>query len=147
MEAMLTPVPARPVAGSLLLVDDMNEDALLLASLLAPLKARIVIARSAEEAWTILDGQAVELVVTDLNMLGASGLDLARELLGRHDVPAVIFMTGSPRAEDEIAAFALGAVAYLQKPVNVEHLIGLAREIFDARSALRTSKAATESAA
>ena len=36
-------------------------------------------------------------------------------------------MTGSQLAGDRIAALALGAVAYLKKPVDVTQLIGLAR--------------------
>jgi DNA-binding response OmpR family regulator len=82
------------------------------------------------------------LVVTDLNMPGASGLDLVRELRKRRDVPAVIFMTGSMSARDEVAAFELGAIAYLPKPVDVGHLIGLAREILRTRCAQRTIDAA-----
>jgi two-component system OmpR family response regulator len=123
----------RPFAGRVLLVDDMQEDAELLAELLEPLGASIVVAQSAEAALKILDKQIVDLVVTDLNMPGASGLDLAREIRTRHDAPAVIFMTGSQRAEDKVAAFELGALAYLQKPVDVGQLIGLAREILRSR--------------
>jgi DNA-binding response OmpR family regulator len=136
----------RPVAGGVLLVDDMLETAQLLAYLLAPLKTTVTVAGSAEEALTILDNEVVDLVVTDLNMPGTSGLELARELRTRRDVPAVIFMTGSQLAGDRIAAFALGAVAYLQKPVDVAHLIGLAREILRSRKAERTSGAANENA-
>jgi CheY-like chemotaxis protein len=129
----------RPFAGRVLLVDDMHEDAALLALLLAPLKASVVVARSAEEALAIIDKQVVDLVVTDLNMPGASGLDLARELLRRQDVPAVIFVTGSQIAGDKITAFELGAVAYMQKPVDVERLIGLAREVLRSRCAERAN--------
>ena len=126
--------PARPL-GRVLLVDDMHEDAALLAVLLAPLQASVVVARSAEEALAILDKEVIDLVVTDLNMPGASGLDLARELQGRFDVPDVIFMTGSQRPGDKVAAFEMGAVAYLQKPIDVGHLIGLARDILRSRAA------------
>jgi CheY-like chemotaxis protein len=134
-------IPARPFAGCVLLVDDIDEDAAVLAVLLEPLEASVVVARSAEEALAILDTQVVDLVITDLNMPAASGLDLARELRRRHDPPAVIFTTGSQCAGDRVAAFELGAVAYLQKPVEVGHLIEFAREILHSRCAARTSAA------
>jgi DNA-binding response OmpR family regulator len=51
-------------------------------------------------------------------------------------------MPGSLRAEDEVAAFELGALAYLHQPVDVEQLIGLAREILRSRCAERTTDAA-----
>jgi DNA-binding response OmpR family regulator len=119
----------------------MLEDAELLAELLAPLETSIVVAQSAEEALRILDEQSVDLVVTDLNMPGASGLDLARDLRRRHDAPAVIFVTASQRAEDKVAAFELGALAYLKKPVDVVQLIELARESLRSRCAERTTDA------
>jgi len=134
-------IPGSPFAGRVLLVDDMHDDVELLAILLAPLDASVVIAGSAKEALAILDEQIVDLVVTDLNMPGKSGLDLVREVGARSDVPAVIFMTGSQLAADRIAAFALGAVAYLKKPVDVAQLIGLARAILRSRCAARTSAA------
>ena len=128
----------RPLVGCLLLVDDMYDDLAVLAALLAPLEASIVIARSAGDALAMVDQQAVDLVVTDLNMPGMSGLDLVRQLRGRLDAPAVIFLTGSERAADEVTAFELGAVAYLRKPVDVEYLTGLAREILRVRRGKRT---------
>jgi CheY-like chemotaxis protein len=128
-------VMARHLAGHVLLVDDMHEDSLLLADLLIPLDTNVMVARSTPEALAMLDEQVVDLVVTDLNMPGASGLDLTRELRKRHDVPAVIFLTGSISARDKVEALQLGASAYLQKPVDVEHLIRLAREILASRRA------------
>ena len=132
-EASKSQMPAPPFTGCVLVVDDMHDDSVLLAELLAPLNACVVIAQSTKEALAMVDRQTVDLVITDLNMPDASGLDLARDLLGRHDAPAVIFVTGSLSAKDKIAAFELGAVAYLHKPVDVGHLIGLAREILCSR--------------
>ena len=136
----------RPSAGRVLLVDDEYEDAALLAVLLAPLDANVLVARSTEEALGIVDQRLVDLVVTDLNMPDASGLDLARELADRDNAPAVIVLTGSQSSKDEASALELGALAYLRKPVDVERLITLAREILDRRHAERTGNPDTECA-
>jgi DNA-binding response OmpR family regulator len=56
----------------------------------------------------------------------------------------VIFMSGSPRPEDKVAAFELGAVAYLQKPVEVGHLTRLVREILRRRCVARASDEAVD---
>jgi DNA-binding response OmpR family regulator len=130
----LAETQAAPLAGHVLLVDDMHEDAFLLADLLKPLGASIQVAGSAEEALSIVDHQVVDLVVTDLNMPLRSGLDLARALRLRDDVPAVIFMTGSISDRDKVAALKLGAVAYLPKPIDVGHLIDVARETLRSRA-------------
>lgn len=131
----------RPLVGRVVVVDDMYDDAILLAALLAPLEACVVVARSAGEALAIVDEQVVDLVVTDLNMPETSGLDLMRKLQRRLDVPAVIFITGSTLAGDKVTAFELGAAAYLKKPVDVGYLIELAREILHVRRAKRTNDA------
>ena len=135
------PVLTRPLVGRVVVVDDMYEDAVLLAQLLEPLEATIAVARSAGEALTIVDTQVVDLVVTDLNMPGGSGLDLTRRLRRLRDIPAVIFVTGSTCAADKVTAFELGAAAYLQKPVDVPYLIGLAKEILRVHRARRASGA------
>jgi CheY-like chemotaxis protein len=135
------PVLTRPLVGRVVVVDDAYDDAVLLAELLAPLGASVVVAQSAGEALTIVDTQVVDLVVTDLNMPGGSGLDLTRKLRRRRDIPAVIFLTGSTCAADRVSAFELGAAAYLQKPVDVEYLIGVATDILRVRRASRTSGA------
>jgi len=126
---------ASPFAGCVLVVDDMHEDAQLLAEILAPLGASVVVARSAAEALSIVDQRIVDLVVTDLNMPVRTGLDLAGALRLREDAPDVIFMTGSSSYADKVAAFALGAVAYLPKPIDVERLLDLARKTLDSRCA------------
>jgi CheY-like chemotaxis protein len=139
-------VLARHLTGHVLLVDDVHEDALLLAALLTPLETNVIVARSASEALAMLDEQVADLVVTDLNMPGPSGLDLTRVLRKRHDVPAVIFLTGSLSARDKVEAMELGAAAYLQKPVDVGHLIRVAREILGPRCTNGTDDAAVENA-
>jgi two-component system response regulator TctD len=127
-----------------LVVDDIYDDAVLLAGLLAPLNASVVVAGSAGEALTMVDAQVVDLVVTDLNMPGGSGLDLMRNLRRRRHIPAVIFLTGSTSAADKVNAFELGAAAYLQKPVDCGYLIGLAQEILRVRRVQRMNALAAE---
>jgi DNA-binding response OmpR family regulator len=127
------------LGGKVLLVDDTRAEALLLAAVLDFLNATIEVAGSVEEALAISDGTTIDLVVTDLNMPVASGLDLARELRKRQDIPALIFVTGSHCPRDRAAAFELGALAYLQKPLNVVHFVGVVRDILRSHRAKRES--------
>jgi len=62
------PVSPRIAGDRVLLVDDIYDNAILLADVLAPLNASVVAARSAAEALSIVDAHVVDLVVTDLNM-------------------------------------------------------------------------------
>jgi PAS domain S-box-containing protein len=63
-----------------------------------------------------------DLVITDLNMPGMSGLDVARELLMiRRDLPVVI-TTGYVRAPDVAAARDLGVRDVILKPDTIDEL-------------------------
>ena len=65
-------------------------------------------------------GQACDVVLLDIHMPGADGLQLARELHHMPSAPAIIFVTA--HAEHALTAFDLDAVDYLTKPVRLERL-------------------------
>ncbi len=64
----------------------------------------------------ITEGDRLDAVFLDICMPGLDGLDFTRLVTGFADPPAVVFVT----AHDEyaVAAFELGAVDYLLKPVD-----------------------------
>jgi two-component system, LytTR family, response regulator AlgR len=65
-------------------------------------------------------GQSCDVVLLDIHMPGADGMQLARELRAMPSAPAIIFVTA--HAEHALAAFDLDAVDYLTKPVRLERL-------------------------
>jgi FixJ family two-component response regulator len=63
-------------------------------------------------------------LITDLQMPGLSGVDLQDHLIARgHRIP-IIFITGYPDENVRARAMKAGAVAFLSKPVNLDHLLG-----------------------
>ena len=63
-------------------------------------------------------------IITDLQMPGLSGLDLQDLLIAEgHRIP-IIFITGHPDENVGARAMKAGAIAFLSKPVNQDHLIG-----------------------
>ncbi|MFE3289655.1 LytR/AlgR family response regulator transcription factor [Rhodococcus sp. NPDC059234] len=70
---------------------------------------------------------AIDAVFLDINMPGLDGLDLAGVLAAFAQPPAVVFVT----AHDDraVAAFDLGAVDYLLKPLREERLTESVRRI------------------
>ena len=102
----------------LLLVDD---DASLLKLLTIRLKAEgfsILSAASAEEALQVLRNNPVDLVLTDLRMEGASGLDLFTQI--RHFYPGlpVIIMSAQGTIPEAVSATQMGVFEFLTKPVE-----------------------------
>src|SRR5262249_5928472 len=93
--------------------------------------ASVTTAGDATQALRALRDAEVDVVFLDIRMPGLDGLELAR-VLGRFArPPAVVFVTAhDDRAVD---ASALGAVAYLLKPVRPDRLAETLRRVLAAR--------------
>ena len=68
----------------------------------------------------VVAGERLDAVFLDLRMPGLDGLDFSRLLSGFATPPAVVFVTAHEDAA--VAAFEVGAVDYLLKPVRPERL-------------------------
>ena len=68
------------------------------------------------EARAFLDGRAVDLVLLDIRMPGASGIAFAGELAGRADAPCIAFVTAY--GDHAVDAFDVFALDYLLKPFD-----------------------------
>jgi two-component system response regulator GlrR len=111
----------------LLLVDD---DASLLKLLAMRLEAEgfeVQTAGSAEEALQSLRNNPVELVVSDLRMDGASGLELFEQI--RHFYPGlpVILMSAQGTIPEAVSATQKGVFEFLTKPVDKTLLLSTIR--------------------
>ncbi|AKQ64817.1 Signal transduction histidine kinase CheA [Myxococcus hansupus] len=101
----------------ILVVDDSPLTRELIANLLEAVGYDTVIAADGAEALEVLDSHAVDLVVTDLEMPGVDGLELARRLKGhpvRSRLPVVILTTRGGE-EDRRRGFAAGVDGYITK--------------------------------
>src|SRR5688500_4345277 len=120
---------AHPPQGRVLLVDDEPDQVALMCAMLTPLGMDVATAESAEQAQTIFHRQPADVVVTDLNLPGASGIDLIRELRKSENPPAVVLITGEGSVTSAVEALKLGATDYLQKPVDPMRLVTLLQEL------------------
>lgn len=107
-----------PPMFSVLVVDD--ESALRAATMrfLTALGLDVEGAESAEAAELVLSERAYDLVITDLQMTGASGLDLAERMrVLRPSVPCIL-VSGALREEDVSRSRDLGVFRVLEKPYS-----------------------------
>jgi len=82
----------------------------------------VLTARDGDAAVEAIKHHGFDVVLTDIEMPGPSGVDLLRVVRAYDlDVPVVI-MTGKPSLETAIEAVELGALQYLVKPVATEVL-------------------------
>ncbi len=107
---------------SILIVDD---DRLILSGLANGLEARGYAVRKAvtgEEAVALADIEQPDLVVMDICLPGISGIETARRLREKADVP-VIFLSATDDEEVVRMAIALGSISYLVKPITIAQLV------------------------
>ncbi len=115
------------VVGRILVIDDDRALCELLEETLARRGHRVWSALCAREATEILLREEIDVVLTDLNMPGPSGIEFCAELhANRPDLPVVI-MTAFGSLETAIAALRAGAYDFVTKPVDCD-LLGFTLE-------------------
>jgi DNA-binding NtrC family response regulator len=79
-------------------------------------------AANGRDALSALDERPYSLIVTDLKMPRVDGLQLLEEVQNRRLPTDVIITTGFGTIDHAVQAMRLGAVDFLTKPINLEHL-------------------------
>ncbi|MDA2912963.1 sigma-54 dependent transcriptional regulator [Acidobacteriia bacterium AH_259_A11_L15] len=83
---------------------------------------RVRLAGSTEEALEKMEQQRVDLVLADLRMPSAGGMELLDRLKQTHPQVEVILMTGYGSVETAVEAIKKGAYDYLAKPFHLDDL-------------------------
>jgi CheY-like chemotaxis protein len=111
--------------GHVLIVEDERVSRKALALLLRACGYRTLAAGSAEEALTILSrDDRADFALVDVDLPGMSGLELAERLAETRPGTFTVLITAAEG--DRILNFVRDhPVAYLRKPVDFEHLLGL----------------------
>ena len=109
-----------------ILIVDAQSSILMSLSYLLKKVAAVITCDSMEEAMRALEGHKFDLVISDLRLTGSDGLE-GLELLShiRTTSPEtkVVIMTVMGSDELREKAYALGAVHYYEKPIDIFHLL------------------------
>ena len=89
----------------------------------------ILAAKSGEEALEILGDKSINLVITDINMPGISGLDLLIEINNSFPETGVIIMTAYPSSAYENKAMMSGSLRYIEKPFDIKEVRTIVEEV------------------
>ncbi len=137
--------PARPRSSemlqsfaklSILLVDDDDFSRAIASSTLRELKVgTIVTAGSGAEALKLIDEpwRYFDLVISDWNMPGMSGLELLTKVRAVGPLTPFIMLTGNASGEFVIRARDHGVNGYIVKPFSAEQLIAKIKGVLRAR--------------
>ena len=143
---MMTTEPIPNAASTVLVVDDVPDNILLLSTLLSPLY-NVKVATNGERALKIaLSDTPPDLILLDIVMPGISGHEVCIRLKAderSRDIP-VIFVTSKDEADDEIQGLALGAVDYLTKPLTPAVVLARVKTHLQLRQAERDRRAALD---
>jgi putative two-component system response regulator len=119
-----------PSSVRILIVEDDEHVGRLVRAMLEDKGYTCSIATNATDAKRLLDETEPELVLCDVNLPDASGLDLTRHATASHRDTAVVMMSGLDDPAVAEDALTLGAYGYIIKPFTPnELLIGVANAV------------------
>ena len=91
------------------------------------------IALSAEEAFGILNGTRIDIIITNINMPGMNGFELTK-IIKRDTELDVIIVTGYREGCSYEEASCVGASALFYKPVKLKELLNSVNRLLRKRS-------------
>ena len=121
----------------LLLVEDKNELRAMLRKALERVGYLVDEAPDGAAAIQKVRARRYLLVITDLKMPGASGLEVLRESKNADPTIPVILLTAFGSVEEAVTAMKEGAFDFLQKPVDLDHLKLLVKRAAQQQELLR----------
>jgi len=133
-----------PKKERILVVDDAVDTLEVLQRNLTSQGYQVFTAQDVSQALRLLEDTPVDLVITDLKMPGASGLDLVRYVRENLGDTEVMMITGYATVNGAVQAVKQGAQEYLAKPFTDEELFLAVRKALDKLRIRRTAQTKSE---
>ena len=114
--------------GTILLVEDEKDIATLVRTYLEKDGFRVIWASRGVDGLLALEQKEIRLVILDLQLPDADGLDLCRAIRERSRLPIVI-VTARDEEIDRIVGLELGADDYVTKPFSPRELVARVRAV------------------
>jgi DNA-binding NtrC family response regulator len=111
-----------PAIGRVLVVDDFRQARESMADVLRAAGHEVASVASASEALACMEGESFDVVVTDLQMPGMSGLEFIRQLERRRHGAQILMVTAHATVTSAVEAMRHGAFDYIEKPFDVDQL-------------------------
>ncbi len=116
------------ITGHIVAVDDDPSMRQMIADYLSDNELRVTAVASGRELEAVLEREAIDLLILDLRLPGEDGMQIARKLRERSDLP-IIMLTGRRDEADRVMGLELGADDYLTKPFSPRELLARVRAL------------------
>jgi len=100
----------------------------------------VTVTATFDEALELIENNTFDLIISDIVLEGASGIDLLRRAKEINLECPVVMVTGYPNIKSASEAVRLGAFDYLAKPVKKEDLLRTARMALQQYSLLKVQE-------
>ncbi|EMG36726.1 ATP-dependent Lon protase [Desulfocurvibacter africanus PCS] len=100
----------------------------------------VLTAENGRQAMEVLARTECDLVITDLKMNQMDGLELLERLKAASPQTELILVTGFATVDTAVNALKKGAAHYLPKPLNLDVLRSVSRDILDAKAKSRVAR-------
>jgi two-component system response regulator AtoC len=111
------------MSDSIIVVED---EKIVRVSLVDALKAEgytVLSVEDGNDAVAALEGGQFSLVITDIRLPGAGGLEILRKSLAESPATPVVMMTAYGNIKDAVEAMRLGAFDYITKPFDLDEML------------------------
>jgi len=119
------------MSASVLIVDDEDNLRTLLARVVELEGYTVLQAKDAKAAWKILEREDIRLVISDVKLPDAHGVELTARIKEKFPAIEVIVLTAFGTIEDGVRAIKNGAFDYLTKGDHQEKLIPLVNKAWE----------------
>ena len=124
----------------ILVADDDEIARDVIRSLLSKEEYPVVTAKDGLEAIRVLRLEGINLVITDLRMPGADGIEVLKYAVRKNPDIAVVIITAYGTLDTAIEAIKEGAYDYMTKPYKVQEILALAEKAFKRELLIQENK-------
>ncbi|MFK4766083.1 response regulator [Desulfobaculum sp. SPO524] len=125
------------VNAHVLLVDDNIDFVNTMAERLRMRELKVSTATNGRDALEMVDCECFDAVVLDMQMPGLDGIETLKRIKAKNDEVQIIILSGHATVQISVEAMKLGALDFMEKPVDMDALLERIRKAQAKRAVLQ----------
>ena len=109
--------------GNILIIDDEEKLRGLLVKIISLEEYKVFEAANARAGWKVLEKEEIQVIISDVKLPDANGIDLIPKLKAQYPLAEIIVMTAYGTIHDGVTAIKSGAFDYITKGDGEEQII------------------------